>query len=216
MKFSFLPGLLLAALIMVSAPEALAKKKKHKPKSAPAAPGQPDYSEPTEALAPYIIHLEQLLSLQRTAPKEMLPILDEAPGKIAIARLEFAAQRKTAAPEDQAEFDAGIATCDALIRALDERRNTLGDIHESSAVKSSTTLGSGPRKDNLTQGIHGGDFAKGVGAGIEYKREKDAKGAAKKGAAQTDAAFSATRINRWNKRAAELRTVILAAYAKTK
>ena len=219
MKLSFLSGLLIAVLLAVSAPEASAKKKKHKHKpesAAPLQPGQPDYSEPSEALAPYITNLEQLLALHRTAPKTVLPLLDEAPGKIAIARLEFAAQRKTADPEDQAEFDAGIATCDALTRALDERSAALTNIQASQAVKGSGALGSGSRKENLSQGIHGGDLAKAVGMKVEHKREKAAIAAANKSAARTDDAMTAGSINRWNNRANEHRKAIIVAYAKTK
>jgi hypothetical protein len=83
-------------------------------------------------------------------------------------------------------------------------------------LKGSGTLSGGPRKDNLTQGTHGGDLPKSVNGILEYKRERDAKAAAKKGAAETDDTMKAGSVSRWNKRAIELRKYITDAYSHTK
>lgn len=218
MKLSSLPGLIVAALLLISTADAPAKgKPKKKPApAAPAAPAAPDYSKPAEALAPYIANLEQLLALHRQAPPPVMARLEKASGDLVIARLEFATLRKTAEPAEQPKLDGAIATCDALTRSLEERQKVLGDLQASSAVKGSGALNGGPRKDNLTQGIKGGDLAKAVGGTLEYKREKNAKGAAKKSAAQTDDAMTAGTVNRWNKRSIELRKFITDAYAHTK
>jgi hypothetical protein len=218
MKMSPLFRLLIAALLLVSAVDASAKAK-HKKKPAPPAPAEPakpDYSKPSEVLAPYIANLEQLLSLQRKAPPPVIAQMEKASGDLVIARLEFTTLRKAAEPADQPKLDGGIATCDAIKRSLEEREKVLSDIQASRAVKGSGALSGGPRKDNLTQGIKGGDLAKAVGGTLEYKREKNAKAAAKKGAAQTDDAMTAGSVNRWNKRALELRKFITDAYCHTK
>ena len=72
------------------------------------------------------------------------------------------------------------------------------------------------RKDNLTQGIKGGDTAKAVGAIVERDRERQAAAKAAQRAARTDNALSAMAANRWNKRALELQQQIAAAYGEIK
>ena len=216
MKLSSLVPLLLAALLLISATDASAKPKKKQAPAPPAAPAKPDYSKPSEVLAPYIANLDQLLALERKAPPPAMARLEKASGDLVIARLEFTTLRKDAAPADQPKLDGGIATCDAITRSLEERQKVIGDIQASSAVKGSGALSGGPRKDNLTQGTKGGDLAKSVSGILEYKREKNSKAAAKKSAAQTDDAMTAGAVNRWNKRAIELRKYITDAYARTK
>jgi len=224
MKTTSLLGLLIAALLAFSVPTASAKGKKKNngpaPQAEPQPPAKPDYSQPAEVLAPYITRLDQLLALNRTVPKPVMPFMEQAQGQIVVTRLEFATLRKTAAEADHAKFDAAIATCDALTRALDERQTVLGNIQASSSVKGSGRLDKGPRKDTLSQGVHGGGLggglAKAVGAIEENKRERAETAAAKKSAAQTDNSLTAMSINRWNKRAIEWRTFITDAYSKTK
>ena len=218
MKLSSLTGMLVAALIAIFTAPASAKGKP-KPKPKPAAPqpaAKPDYSKPSDVLAPYITNLEQLLALQRTAPKPVMPLLEQASGQLVVIRLEIAAVRKTAEPADQPKLDAGIATCDALTKSLEERQKVLGDIQASRSVKGSGKLEGGPRKDVLSQGVKGGDLAKAVGTIAEYKREQAAIAASKTSAGETDDALTAMSVNRWNKRAVELRKYITDAYSRTK
>ena len=191
MKPSFLASLLLVGLLAVSAPDAWAKKKKkHKSKpeisdtSIPQPGAKPDFSEAAAVLAPYVANADQLLSLHRSGSAPLLEFLDKAPGQLTIARREFAALQKAGDAEDQAEFDAAIATCDVITKALSERQDTLGNNNAAQAVKSSGKLDNGPRKDKI------------------------------KSAAQTDDFFLAGRINRWNKRSGELQKIIADAYAR--
>jgi hypothetical protein len=222
MKLSTLASLLIVALLAFSAPDAWAKKKKGKQKPKPELtdttipqPGaKPDYSEAAATLAPYVANADELLALQRSGSAPLLAFLDKAPGQLAVAKHEFTALRKAAEADDQAEFDAAIAACDVLVKSLEERQKTLGDINASMAVKGSSKLESGPRKDTLSQGIKGGHIGKAVATIAEAKREKAEKAAANKGAAQTDDAMTAGSFNRWNQRAAELKKYITAAYAR--
>jgi hypothetical protein len=221
MKISSIAVLLVVALLSVAAPDAWAKKKKKsKPKpeitdtTIPQPGAKPDYSEAAATLAPYVANVEQLLSLQRSGSAPLLAFLDKASGQLTIARHEFASLRKAADAEDQAEFDAALAACDVLTKSLEERQKALADINASRAVKGSGRLENGPRKDNLSQEIKGGDFAKAVGTIAELKREQAATAAAKKSAAISDDAMTAGSLNRWNKRAAELKKYITDAYAR--
>ena len=132
----------------------------------------------------------------------MLDFLDKASGALTVAKVEFGAERKKADAKDQPEFDAAVATCDAITRSLDERQKVIGDINASRAVKGSGKLQDGPRRDYLGP--------------IEAKREKDVHKGAVKSAGQADDALTAMSLNRWNKRSIELRKYITDAYAKTK
>ena len=221
MKPSAFASLLLVALLAISAPDAWAKKKKKhhaKPEltdtTVPQPGAKPDYSDTAGTLAPYVANADQLLALHHTGSAQLLEFLEKAPGQLTIARREFTSLRKSADADDQAEFDAAIAACDAITKSLAERQNSLGDINASAAVKSSPRLSDGPRKDKISQGIKGGDLAKAVGTTAELKREKAATAAAKKTAAETDNFFMAGRLNHWNKRAAELKKFIADAYAR--
>ena len=180
----------------------------------PAAPASA--SNPAEALSPYITHVDQLLALRRQGTPQGMAFLENASGRLATMRLQFVAEKEKAAEGDRARFEAAIATCDRLSGALDERQKVLGDIRASQAVQGSGKLDAGPRKDNLTQGIKGGDEAKAVGAIVEHKREKAAARAAKNQAAANDDALTSMSANRWNKRAIELRQQITASYAQIK
>ena len=182
----------------------------------PEPGANPDYSDPSGTLAPYIANLEELLALQRSAPAPVMAFLEKASGQITVARLEFTSQRKTADAEDQADFDAAIATCDALTKSLEERQKVLGDINASRAVKGTGKLEDGPRKDSLSQGIPGGGIAKAVGTVAELKREQAATATSKKSAGHSDDAMTAGSLNRRNKRSLELRKYITDAYARTK
>jgi hypothetical protein len=200
-------------LLLVSVPSVEAAKKT-KPASVPPAVAQPNTAQPTEALAPYINNLEELLSLERPGKKNARPLLTQASGRIATLRQGFIAQRAQAAPEQKGKFQAAIATCDSIASALDERQKAAGDLDASQAVRGTSKLDQGPRKDNLAQGIKGGDKAKAVGAVVERDRERAAAKAAKNRAAAGDDALTAMAENRWNKRSLELRQQIMASYSR--
>ena len=111
-------------------------------------------------------------------------------------------------------FDAAVATCDALSRALDERTATISQMNASASVAGSDKLGRGPRKDNLVQGIHGGDLAKAVGSVVERDREKSDNKRAHTAAAHDSKTLEAMTLNRWNQRAIELRRGIIDTYSR--
>src|SRR5438552_284984 len=96
-------------------------------------------SSPSERLAPYIEHVDQLLALER--PPKLADLLDAAPGKIAVLKESFSGQRAEAEGVDKARLYAAIGTCDAIIAALDERQKTLGQVQASAAVKNNSALG---------------------------------------------------------------------------
>jgi hypothetical protein len=173
----------------------------------------PDATKPREALEPYMVHLDQLLAIDRPEGKVITPFFNQAPGRITTLRQEFVTERGKAAEGDRARFDAAIATCDAITKALDERQKTLGEIQSSAAVSGSTQIGA-RRKDNLTQGIKGGDDAKAVGSVVERDRERAEKRGAAKRAQQGDSALTAMSADRWNKRTIELRKQITDSYGK--
>jgi hypothetical protein len=189
-------------------------------KGKPKRPAQPatatNVASPTEALAPYVNHVDQLLALRRNVPPKQAALYNQAPGRIATLRSQFATEREKADGTNRAKFNAAITTCDVLTSALNERQKVLGDITASQSVEGSGKLEAGPRKDNLTQGIKGGSTAKAAGAIVERDRERAAARAAKARAMASDDALTAMSANRWNKRSIELREQITAAYAKIK
>ena len=73
-------------------------------------------------------------------------------------RAGFAAEREKADAAGQKKFDAAMATCDLLARALNERQAVIGDIASSKAVQSSGKMEEGGRKDNLQEGLKGAGF----------------------------------------------------------
>jgi hypothetical protein len=184
------------------------------PGPAAQAVTKPDPTKPHEALQPYIVHIDQLLSLERPEGKPITPMLNQASGRITTLRQQFVAERKKGVEAaEQAKFDAAIATCDALTRALEERDKTMSQIESSSAVKGSKAIGA-RRKDNLTQGIDGGDRSKAVGAAVERDRERAERRGAAKRAEQGDNAMTAMSVNRWNERSLQLKKQITDSYGK--
>ncbi len=193
-----------------SAPKGKGKERPRKAEA--AAMTKPDSSSPREALQPYIVNVDQLLAIER--PKGRIGVLlNQAPSRLASLRQQFVAEREKAAEADRGKFNAAIATCDALTRALDERQKTAGEMQSSAAVKGSTDLGA-RRKDNLAQGVDGGDRSKAVGSVVERDRERAEHRAARRKAGEGDAALSAMSANRWNQRAIELRKQITESYGR--
>jgi hypothetical protein len=190
-------------------------KGKGKPKP-PAAVIAPNAEAPAEALAPYINNLDELLALERNVKPPRKLLFDQAPGRLVTLRAQFIEVRDKAPEAEREKFNAAVATCDALTRALDERAAMLGKLSASAAVGGSGKLEKGPRKDNLTQGIHGDDDAKAVGAIAERDRERGENRQARISAAKNDNALSAMTANSWTKRSIELRNGIAAAYARIK
>lgn len=207
---AFRPCLAIVAVLAVFNSPVCAKEKGKRPAKAASA------ESPSEALAPYVNRVDQLLKLKRDVPAKQAALFDQAPGRLATLRAKFVAERESADATSRAKFDAGIETCDALTGALNERQKALGDIRASASVKGSGKLEAGPRKDNLTQGIKGGSGAKAVGTVVERDREKAEARAAKGRAAASDDSLTAMAVNRWNQRAIELRQQITTGYARIK
>jgi hypothetical protein len=183
---------------------------------APEAPAAWNPSSLTEPLAPYIHNLETLLSLRRIGNKETKAFLAEASGRLITLRQEIVVEREKAADSKTAPFDAALRTCDLISAALAERSNVLGDLKASGAVVNDGRLEEPARKDNLTQGIKGGSFAKAVGSIVERDREREANEKAAQRAAHSDHALTAMAENNWNKRSAEWMQQIAAAYGGIK
>jgi hypothetical protein len=213
MSQAFLLFALSSLIILAPAASAAGKAKGKANGGPPSAVAKPDATSPRNALQPYIVHVDQLLDLERPEGKQITALLKQAPGRLATLRQDFVAERQKAAEGDRSKFDAAIATCDLLTRALDERQKTAGEIEASSAVKGSTQIGA-HRKDNLTQGISGGDDAKAVGSIVERDRERAAAHAAARRAQQGDNALTAMSADRWNKRSIELRKQITDSYGR--
>jgi hypothetical protein len=213
---SFLP-ICLVAILVVAAPAGIyAKSKKGKGKGDQNGPAEGNPAIPAEALAPYINNLDALLALNRPATKSLQAFFAQSSGRIVTLRQEFIGEQANAPAENKHLFKAAIATCDAISGALAERDSTLADMQSSSAVANSGKLEQPSKKDNLTQGIKGGDFAKAVGSVVERDRERQATAIAKKNAAGGDHALTSMSANRWNKRSAELKQKIIADYSQIK
>jgi hypothetical protein len=210
-KLFLLVSCSLSLALLDPSAHAAGKGKGKPPGAGPIA--NPDPSKPREALEPYIIHLDQLLAIERPEGKVITPFFNQALGRVTSLRQQFVTEREKAAEGERAKFDAAIATCDAITKALDERQKTLGEIQSSAAVSGSTQIGA-RRKDNLNQGIKGGDDAKAVGSIVERDRERAEKRGAAKRAQQGDSALTAMSADRWNKRTIELRKQITDSYGK--
>jgi hypothetical protein len=189
-----------------------------KPKGKGQAPAAPAASadSPSEALAPFINQIDQLLALERVGGPKLQVFYTQVPGRLATLRAQFVSRQNTADEAGKARFGAAVATCDALTAALDERQKVLGDIRTSQTVKGSGKLDQGPRKDDLTQGIQGGDKAKAVGAIVERDREKAANRKAAAQAAKNGNALTAMSMNQWNQRSIELKKKVTNSYAAIK
>ena len=203
------PVTVVAAFFLITSPLLHAAKKKRGDRAAaPTASADalaPKGNSPSEKLAPYIQHAEQMLALQRPAAFE------QASGQIALLKQSFVAERAAAGGAAPSSLNAAIATCEAIAAALDERQRTLSQIKASAAVKGDSDLGE-RRKDNLTQGLRGRNKAK--SAKLEFKREKREAAEARREAAEGDDALTAGSVQRWNQRAIELRKQIVAAYGR--
>ena len=212
---TFLPVCLLMALVFALPSGALAKKK-GKGGPPPAAPAAPNPANPTEALAPFINSIDNLLALNRHVNKANAAFLAQSSGRVVTLRQEFIGQQESAPDDQKAKFKAAIATCDAISAALDDREKTLGDIKSSSAVGNGGKLEAPAKKDNLTQGIHGGSTAKAVGSIVERDRERQAIAQGNARAAGGDHALTSMAANQWNKRAIDWRQKIVANYSQIK
>ncbi|MEA3212657.1 MAG: hypothetical protein QOE70_5714 [Chthoniobacter sp.] len=211
-----LSSLLVLAAVLLLLPALPAEAKGKSKGKKPAAVGALNTAQPAEALTPYIHRLDQLLALDRPGGKGSDAFFAEAPGRLVTLRATFTEEREQAEEGDRGKFEAAIATCDVLTKALEERTAALGNINASGAVAGSGKLEQGPRKDNLTQGIKGGGIAKAVGSLVERDRERAENKQAKASAARSDNALSTMAANKWSKRSSELRQQINDAYARIK
>jgi hypothetical protein len=199
-------------------PDGVAEKGGGEKKASPApAPPPPPAAllNPITALSPFILKLDGLLAVHRP-DKSAQTFAAEASGRLLILRQEFAANREQAPDEKKRVFDAAIKTSDLIGAALEDRGRALGDLEASQAVKNDGKLNAPSKKDNLAQGIHGGDLTRAIGTIVERRREKQfiAKGEAE--TAANDHALSAMTVNQWNKRAAQWRDQIAAAFSQIK
>lgn len=180
---------------------AQAKKKDKGKKDEPQATPAPDPADPIQSLSPYIVNLDALLALNRPPTKSLQTFFAQASGTLVTMRQEFIVQATGAPPEKKNLFVAAINTSDLIAAALNDREKTLGDLAASSSVANSGKLEELARKDNLTQGIHGGGLAKAVGSEVERDREREANAKAARRAAQGDHAIQSMAANEWNQRA---------------
>ncbi len=212
---TFLPICLVAALLFALPTGVYAKPKKGKGNHQPAEqPG--NAANPAEALSPYINSLDNLLALHRQTNKQNAAFLAQSSGRIVTLRQEFIGQQETAPDDQKGKFKAAITTCDFISAALDDREKTLGDVKSSAAVGNGGKLEAPAKKDNLTQGIHGGSTAKAVGSIVERDRERQSIAQGNARAAANDNALTSMAANQWNKRAIDWRQKITAAYSQIK
>jgi Na+-transporting methylmalonyl-CoA/oxaloacetate decarboxylase gamma subunit len=208
-RFFLLFGVLLCAGV-----SAMGKPKSKKaPEPAPAeVPADP--ANPAQALSFYINNLDQLLALQRKVAKNDAPNYEQAAQRMVTLRAGFAAEREKADAAGRPKFDAAMATCDLLARALNERQAVIGDIASSKAVQSSGKMEEGGRKDNLQEGLKGGGLSKAVGTVVERDRERDEEAKAAARNAANNNAMTAMTLNRWTKRSLELKAAVNDSYAR--
>jgi hypothetical protein len=214
---AFLPVCLVAALLFALPTGVYAKPKKGKGnQQQPAGPQQGNPAMPAEALSPYINNLDNLLALSRKTNKQNAAFLNQSSGRIVTLRQEFIGQMEAAPDDQKGKFKAAINTCDFISAALDDREKTLGDVRSSAAVANGGKLEAPAKKDNLTQGIHGGSTAKAVGSIVERDRERQAIAQGNARAAAGDNALTSMAANQWNKRSIEWRQKITASYSQIK
>src|SRR5947207_5457839 len=104
------PRLIVLLAMLLSVGTTALAKGKPKPKPAPApAEVTPDPANPTEALAPYINNLDQILALQRKVPPKQAQLFEQAAGRMVTLRASFAAEREKAAEADRGKYDAAMA-----------------------------------------------------------------------------------------------------------
>jgi hypothetical protein len=211
---TFLPFLVAMTIVFGTPFGAYAKKgKKDKPDTAPAAPADP--SNPVAALSPYIINLDGLLALNRAA-KSTQEFAAKAPGQLIVLRQEFVVEQEKATDDAKKMFGAAIRTADLISAALEDRGKVAGDLQASRAVASDGKLQDPAKKDNLAQGIKGGEFSKAVGSVVERDREKQAIARGKAQNAANGNAMTAMAANQWNQRATQWHDQIAAAYSQIK
>jgi hypothetical protein len=211
---SVLPFILAISLVVAAPFGAYGKKGKgNKEENATPAPADP--SNPVAALSPYIINLDGLLALQRQA-KSTQQFAAGAPGKLLVLRQEFNVEMEKAPENLKKMYAAAIKTCDLITAALEDRGKIAGDLSASQAVNSDGKLQDPAKKDNLTQGIHGGGLAKAVGSVVERDREKQAIARGQAQNAANGNALTAMSANQWNQRATAWHNQIAAAYSEIK
>jgi len=217
MKATLIPVLLASLLVSfsVAAPKGkgrAAKERAEEKKKEEQKANAADESSPAKALAPFIEKVDLVLALR--PPAGPAPLWNQAHGKVAVLKQQFTVSRTGAEGADAAKYDAAIATCTALLGAIDERDRTASAIFAASAVHGSEKINAPPRKDAANQGVRGGDLSKAVGEVVEAQRERDEKQAGHQATVDTDNALTAAAIKRWKQREIELRAQITAAYVK--
>ncbi|MEP6672060.1 MAG: hypothetical protein ABJF10_23050 [Chthoniobacter sp.] len=216
MKLSSL--LVIVCLTLVAPFGAYAKKKGKGGGEPPAATPipLPSAANPAEALSPYIVNLDQLLSFERANSTATQPLFTQTSGLLLTLRQQFSVELTKAPAEQKNMYTAAINTADLINAALEDRNKALNDLHTSQVVRGSGKLEEKSRKDNIAQGIHGDGLGKAVAVIEERDREKAAakQAAARSGADQN--ALGAMAANQWNQRATLWHQKIAGAYSQIK
>jgi hypothetical protein len=211
---ALLPLVLVSALVIALPAHAAPKKKGGGPPPAPAAAPARKAPSPATALQPYIDHLDGLLALNPPPPKSpAAPLYRQAEGKLTVLRQQFVTEGQAAPEEQKDKYRGAVATADSITAAIAERRQTAANVEASRQMTGTSKLEQGPRKDNLSQGVHGA-LPKAVAEIEEGRRERIANRTAKGTAANTDKSMTAMAVNRWQQRCIQLRQGIMANYAK--
>lgn len=211
---TFLPHVLLVALLAATPALAAPKKKGGGGKQASGArSAAAQANSPAAALEPFVNNIDGLLALQPPSKPALEQAYHSADSRLTVLRQQFVTDGAAAPEAEKPKYRAAIATADALLAAITERRSTAANIKASRNVTGSSKLNEGPRKDNLSQGVKG-QLPKAVAEVTEGRREKAAKRQAKEAAADKDQALNAMAVNRWRQRCVELRQGILASYAQ--
>jgi hypothetical protein len=212
------PLVVLMGLTLAVPHGAYAKKGKGKEEHAPQPTPipMPSAANPVGALSPYIVNLEQLLSLDRAPATASQPLFTQTSGLLITLRQQFVSDASSAPAEKKNLYTAAINTVDLINAALDDRTKALGNLHSSQAVGASGTLEQQSRKDNLAQGIHGGGIGKAEAVAVERNREKQEIKRADGRAGASGNAMTSMAMNQWTQRATDWRQRIAASYGQVK
>ncbi|MGB8166421.1 MAG: hypothetical protein WCF18_02950 [Chthoniobacteraceae bacterium] len=177
-------------------------------KGGPGAAGSPKAQ-----LTPYITRLPELLSLDRPKGKKSNPFLAQATGKLTVMKTSYATRQAAAQSPEAASLGAAVATCDAIIAALNERQQSLAQMSTNTSIQVSGDLGR-RRKDNFSEGTVGGPLARYQDVKEQARRERKRNQELQQHAAADENFLNRSSVNRWNQRSLQLQQQIAVLYGR--
>ena len=204
---TFTTAALLACVFTVNTASAKPGKG-HKPDASKPEPS--GNTSPKAQLSPYIDRLSELLALRRA---QNGPFFTEAPGHLTVMKATYAARQAKAESAEATRLAGAVATCDALIAALNERQQIAGQISANTTIGATGNLGR-RRKDNFSEGTVGPEFARYQDVKEQARRERKRNLELKQAAAKDDPFLNHAAVNRWTERTIELQQQIATLYAR--